>query len=275
MEERAIEQRTASKIDILWIIAKAFVGFSFIRVITRGIKPFPGIYGEAFSVVLFTYWIFQNFKKSAQNEGFTLKDCRVPKPSISWRDIVFVLGFLSMHYGIMSLAAERVIYTGQSIWEIISLSMSEILHSGIGSGINEELVVRGYLLKVLEEKIGITKAIIYSSVGFGLIHILNGNMTIWMMVWIAVGAGSLGAMFAVITYETGSIWRAVLAHACVNLSNLIIDYENGNCLFIIDLPDGVTNELVFCMSYAVVSLLCMVVIFAYWIRRRKMDIEKL
>ena len=276
MEGRVTERVTPIYMDVIWIVLKAVVGFAVIRILTRGIKLFPGVYGDAFSVALFTGWIFCCVRGWAKAEGYTLEACRVTKPAMSWRDFAFVLGFLFIHYLLMSLAADRVFYTEMSLLDIIPLSMSEILHSGIGSGLNEELVFRGYLVKSLEDKVGITKAIVISSVVFGLIHMLNGGMTPWMMVWIAIGAGSLGAMFAVVTYKTGSIWRSVLAHVCCNLSSLIVDYENGNCLFIIDFPAGMTEESIFCMSYAVISMLCMIVILGYWLkqkRRKKYSIE--
>lgn len=99
-------------------------------------------------------------------------------------------------------------------------------------------------------------------------HILNGNMTFWMMIWVSIGAGSLGAMFAVLTYETGSIWRAVLMHAACNLSSLVVGYEMGNRLLVMNLSSEITNEKIFCMSYVVGSALCMIVIMGYWVRRR-------
>ena len=269
MQEQMIEQKSVGKIDILWIVLKAFVGFAFIRMVTSGIKIFPAPFGDAFSVAVFTYWIYQNFKKAAQKEGYTLSDCRVTKPLLTYRDILFVLGFLFLHYGIMSLGADRVIWTGQSLWDIILVSMPEIFHSGIGSGLNEEIVFRGYLVKVLEDKIGIAKAIIVSSIVFGLGHTFNGGMTLRMVIWFTIGTGIIGAMFAVITYETGTIWRAVLTHACVNLSGLIIQYETGNSLLILDFPVGATIEQIFCTSYTVSSAVCMIVICWYWIRRVK------
>lgn len=273
MEDRVTERVTPIYMDVIWIVLKAVVGFAVIRILTRGIKIFPGVYGDVFSVALFTWWMFCCVRGWAKAEGYTLEACRVTKPAMSWSDFAFVFGFLFIHYLLMSLTADRVFYTEMSLLDIIPLSMSGILHSGIGSGLNEELAFRGYLVKSLEDKVGITKAIVISSVVFGLIHMLNGGMTPWMMVWIAIGAGSLGAMFAVVTYKTGSIWRAVLAHACCNLGSLIVDYENGNCLFIIDFPAGMTGESIFCMSYAVISMLCMTVILGYWLKqkRRKND----
>lgn len=270
MEEKNANKTTAIGIDELWIVLKAVVGFSIIRILTSGTKMLPGIYGEILSVVLFTGWIYLNFKRVAKNEGYTLAECRVTKPKISLRDIMFVFCFLFLQYWIISLSAERIIYTGQSMFEIISLSMSKILKSGIGSGLNEEVVFRGYLLKSLEDKIGIKKAILLSSFVFGIMHILNGNMTLWMMIWVSIGAGSLGAMFAVLTYETGSIWRAVLMHAACNLSSLVVGYEMGNRLLVMNLSGGITNEKIFCMSYAVSSALCMIVILGYWVRRRNL-----
>lgn len=75
MEERNTNKTTSISIDELWIILKTVVGFSVIRILTSGTKMFPGIYGEAFSIALFTGWIYLNFKKAAKNEGYTLAEC--------------------------------------------------------------------------------------------------------------------------------------------------------------------------------------------------------
>jgi membrane protease YdiL (CAAX protease family) len=77
----------------------------------------------------------------------------------------------------------------------------------------EELLVRGLLLRILEEKLGSLIALALTAVIFGGLHAANSGATIRSTIAIAVSAGLiLGAAFIL----TRSLWLAIGMHFGVN-----------------------------------------------------------
>jgi membrane protease YdiL (CAAX protease family) len=76
----------------------------------------------------------------------------------------------------------------------------------------EELVFRGYLWHVAEEAAGARTALVASSVGFGLVHLLNPGVTLRSVVLVIVAGVCLG----LIRQATDSVPAAWLAHLMWN-----------------------------------------------------------
>lgn len=79
-------------------------------------------------------------------------------------------------------------------------------------GFVEELALRGYLLNLLKGRLGVTAALILSSLLFGLLHIdpLHSTVTFFM-----------GIYFGILALLTGGIWVPVLAHAFNNFMAIL------------------------------------------------------
>ncbi len=73
--------------------------------------------------------------------------------------------------------------------------------------VTEELLFRGVFLRSFRERYGDARAIFWSSVFFGGIHLLP---------WQVVPAFFLGLIFAWWTIRSGSLWPALAGHAIVN-----------------------------------------------------------
>lgn len=83
----------------------------------------------------------------------------------------------------------------------------------------EELIFRGYVYKICEEKWGDKKAIILSSILFGVIHMINVlNDDIIMVVLQMAYTTSIGIVFAIIIYKKQGIILSILAHAIINIT---------------------------------------------------------
>ena len=67
----------------------------------------------------------------------------------------------------------------------------------------EEVLFRGYVMRSFEKSWGIIAAIIVSSIIFGLFHLQLGNL---------LPLATLGAILALMTWLSGSLWPAVIAH---------------------------------------------------------------
>jgi membrane protease YdiL (CAAX protease family) len=79
----------------------------------------------------------------------------------------------------------------------------------------EELLFRGVIFRIVEERAGTWPALALSAVIFGLVHLVNPNATLWGAISIAIEAGILfGAAYA----ATRSLWLPIGLHFAWNLA---------------------------------------------------------
>ncbi|MQY09618.1 CPBP family intramembrane glutamic endopeptidase [Actinomadura macrotermitis] len=77
------------------------------------------------------------------------------------------------------------------------------------ASVTEELMFRGVLFRLIEERLGTWASLVLTSVLFGLWHMLNPDATLWGAVAIAVSAGgALAAAYA----ATRSLWVPIGLH---------------------------------------------------------------
>jgi membrane protease YdiL (CAAX protease family) len=80
--------------------------------------------------------------------------------------------------------------------------------------VNEELLIRGVVVRILSERFGGWVALSVSSLVFGAMHLINEDATIWGAVAIALTGGLLlGAAYL----ATGSLWLSIGFHFGWNL----------------------------------------------------------
>lgn len=77
----------------------------------------------------------------------------------------------------------------------------------------EEILFRGYILRAFEKSWGIITAIIVSGLVFGLFHIQLTNL---------LPLASLGMLFALMTWLSGSLWPAIAAHFINNGASVLL-----------------------------------------------------
>jgi membrane protease YdiL (CAAX protease family) len=83
----------------------------------------------------------------------------------------------------------------------------------ISSGIFEEILFRGVLFRILEEKLGSYIALIISALFFGFIHYLNPNSSFIAALGIAIQAGLL---LGLVYMYTRSLWLPIGLHFAWN-----------------------------------------------------------
>ena len=92
--------------------------------------------------------------------------------------------------------------------------LPQILVTGIGAGIGEEIIARGVLFRIVEEARGTWVALAVSALFFGGAHIFNPGATLWSSAAIAIEAGlMLGLLYQV----TRSLWACIGLHAAWNI----------------------------------------------------------
>ena len=110
-----------------------------------------------------------------------------------------------------------------------------VLHPFIGTGLFEEVLFRGLILKLLHKKMGQTKkgmsyVCILSSVIFGVAHFVNLiHADALPVVSQVIYATATGILFAALYLRTKTLWVPILLHGLVNLSsqifNAFIDFD--------------------------------------------------
>jgi len=78
-----------------------------------------------------------------------------------------------------------------------------LLHIALVPAFAEEILFRGYIMRAFEKSGGIILAVILSSLIFALFHLQLTNL---------LPLATLGAVMALLTWLSGSIWPAVVAH---------------------------------------------------------------
>ncbi|MCG8922487.1 CPBP family intramembrane glutamic endopeptidase [Lentzea sp. CC55] len=90
-----------------------------------------------------------------------------------------------------------------------------ILGFMVAVAVTEELLYRGVLFRIAEEKLGTWLALVLSGLVFGFAHIFNPNATVWSSVAIAIEAGlMLGAAYV----ATRNLWVPIGVHFAWNFA---------------------------------------------------------
>ncbi len=102
------------------------------------------------------------------------------------------------------------------------------------SGIIEEIMMRGIIFRITEEKLGTVWALLISALIFGFAHIANDGATVYSSLAVAIEAGILLA--AVYVY-TRSLWISIFLHFAWNFTEggiygaVISGFKLGKSLF--------------------------------------------
>ena len=90
-------------------------------------------------------------------------------------------------------------------WTALAKSFFSFLVVAVG----EEVLFRGIIFRMIDERWGTAAALIVSALIFGFVHIMNDNATVWSSVAIAVEAGLLlGAAYK----WAGNLWLPIGIH---------------------------------------------------------------
>ena len=72
----------------------------------------------------------------------------------------------------------------------------------------EEVIMRGVLYRIAEERIGTTLSLLISSFLFGILHLFNDNFSVISMISLVLGGLLLGLVYT----NTRSLWAVIFAH---------------------------------------------------------------
>lgn len=121
----------------------------------------------------------------------------------------------------------------------------------------EEFVHRGLLLRGTADTIGYKKAILISSLLFGLMH-LNIQQFFYATI--------LGIFMGFVVTMTRNIWPAIIIHFCNNFINVYLSYAESNGLFggeFTTIINGIAQKSII-LFFVVAIVLMALCVFAIW-----------
>ncbi|MDD4211701.1 MAG: CPBP family intramembrane metalloprotease [Clostridia bacterium] len=128
-------------------------------------------------------------------------------------------------------------------------------------GIFEEIVHRGILLKGYTKEIGVKRALIYSSILFGLMHLNVGQVFY---------ATIMGLLIGITVIVSGSIFPAMIVHFVNNAINIYLVYAAHNQLVGYNFYDSINSFLqgsnpafIFIMSFVFLALLILFIVILF------------
>ena len=130
----------------------------------------------------------------------------------------FLLGAAAIALPIVSLIGAhwlRSTVGGAGSWIGAALRVSLLL---LPAALFEELVTRGYVLSVLRESWGWPWAIAATSIGFGLLHLLNNGANAESVTLVTLA----GFFLAGVLYATRSLYAAWMAHFAWNWTMAVV-----------------------------------------------------
>jgi len=97
-----------------------------------------------------------------------------------------------------------------------------LLNIALIPAVCEEVLFRGYVLRAFEKSWGIITAIVVSGIIFGMFHIQLGNL---------LPLATLGMILALMTWLSGSLWPAIIAHFINNGAAVLVGIHFPELLF--------------------------------------------
>lgn len=193
----------------------------FVRSLLRGLFT-HNIVSGTFGLVLLTFLIYLFIRNRCKSKKLSPSECYISHVSFSVSGILIAIFVPAATVFLLTRLPGTWSSSHLSLDYICAVTIPYIIDWGLSSGINEEMVFRGYLLKVVEQNYGKKAAVIYTSLVFGALHLANGPLTAMEMILFFAYTSSIGILLACITLKSGSIWNSVLVHALINTEAVLV-----------------------------------------------------
>lgn len=193
-----------------------------------------------FCMLLIIIYIIVN---STCINSFGMTDYRTSITNILLSILIIIFIFrnkLGNYYGLSSFPSPKkylyfiplILIISVNLWNGINIenTPSEIIFyiiSMIGVGFLEEIIFRGFLFKMME-KDNLKRAIIVTSLTFGIGHIINllNGADILPTLMQIMYATATGYLFVTIFYKSKSLWPCIITHILVNSLSIFNGTEN-------------------------------------------------
>lgn len=133
--------------------------------------------------------------------------------------------------------------------EVTALQYIILLFFTVAVGFNEEIYFRGLAFKVMEEK-GRKKAVIWSSVIFGVLHLANAfnDKSALYLALQVIFAFLVGFVLAEVVSATKSLWIVIIWHAAHDyISSITSETLDATALIILAIQVGILVVYAICI----------------------------
>lgn len=165
--------------------------------------------------IIFAFFMLKIFAKNVLN--LQLSELGIPKLKVKmkWLVTAFVLPLLVT--GIYLLFPGELQKGAMDIPQTAAIICAGIFFTGIGAGIVEEMVFRGFIMNLLDLKVGRKAAILLPSLLFGAVHIIGMDFSILSCLQVLIAGTFVGIMFSLIALEQHSVWNSAVVHGAWNI----------------------------------------------------------
>lgn len=147
----------------------------------------------------------------------SMNECFIVKPRIKMIWLITAILLPITVSGVLLCLPGQLIKNNINTSQTMNIIVNAIFNTGLSAGIVEEMVFRGMIMKALDKRFGKMTAIILPSFIFALIHVIGMKMNIVSILQLIVAGTSVGIMFSLIVYESGSIWCSAIVHGIWNV----------------------------------------------------------
>lgn len=215
-------------------------------------KPLVGFYMLITHIVTSALTILLMIKLSLfKDSGFQAKGF--------WKGFLFgtpflVIGLLSAIFSNLGIHLNELSFNGFIAFLLFTLNMFMV-------GVGEEVLIRGLILNNMVQKwgstrSGILKAVLLSSIIFGLFHLDNifviPPLTILVQI---INATSAGILFAAVYIRSKNIWSVIIIHALVDWIALFLQQCFTGTASIISLDMSVSQAILFILAGSIPPVL--------------------
>lgn len=176
--------------------------------------PIRGLYSilRTSGCLIFTYFLFWFYTTKILH--LKMRDFRITCSIKKWAVLYAVI--LPSFVIICYLVIGSLTVTGLNVGEITVAVIYSVV-TALKAGILEEMLFRGYIMKLLEKRWNRSLAILLPSFLFSLLHIPSMEVFSVAGILLLVISGTLvGVMFSLIAYKGDSISNSSLVHAIWN-----------------------------------------------------------
>ncbi|MBO0801890.1 MAG: CPBP family intramembrane metalloprotease [Nocardiopsaceae bacterium] len=191
---------------IVPVVAVSFVGGQVVGAV-QGNAPLTLVLGLVTAVL--AMFVYAKVVRWAEHRAPAEVALKGATPRLALGALVGVAWFGAVIGNIAWLGDYRVLGFGSATGPIGLLGFMA------AAAVTEELMFRGVIFRLSEERVGTLLALVLSSVVFGLYHMANPDATIWGAVAVAIEAGgTLAAAYA----ATRSLWVTIGLHFAWNFA---------------------------------------------------------
>ncbi len=197
-------------IRIIFALMVVLGPFILVNVLLHKVLPDDSLFelknGASLATLLATYWAYVHYVEKRPVSELALRG------ALTETAYGLTLGLLlfTATIGVIAYAGAYQV-TGFNGWN----ALWALVPGFVVGAFFEEIMFRGVIFRMLQDRLGSTMALLLSALFFGVVHINNAGATLFSSLAIALEAGlMLGAAYML----TGRLWLCVSIHFAWNIS---------------------------------------------------------